>query len=248
MLGWLDQQIVSRLVEGMAGLFAVESTYRTFIRSASLESLGGVATYRSVNLAVLEAGPVLAGLVAAGTTAVEMVRGKVDRVVPDSTDVLAVAMGLVLVLFYVPKLPVNVQVGARYLLPLYPLGLYLLARQSAVRDVLAARKQTGLWTYAAGVLVGFQLLVAYVVLRQLTVAEAAQDQAILGLFLAGILGVSLLASSVDDRFDAPAAMALGLTAAAGTAFVLLTGLVYFAPTGEHVLPVAEFVSDLIGLT
>ena len=91
------------------------------------------------------------------------------------------------------------------------------------------------------------LFVAYVVVRGLTVAEAAQDQALIGLGLAGLLGVTLLARSVDDRLDSLAAVAVGLAAAAGTAFVLVAGLVYFAPTGEHVLPVAEYVSALVGL-
>ncbi|MHB9285732.1 hypothetical protein ACKVMT_01670 [Halobacteriales archaeon Cl-PHB] len=246
-VAWIDQQVVGRLVAGVADFVSFESTYRTFVRSASLESLGGVATYRGVNLAMLEAAPLLAGLVVAGATVGRRLRGTLDRIRLAPTDSLAVAMSLALVLFYMPSLPVHVQVGARYLLPLYPLGLFLLVRNAGVRKLLRDRGRLSCWTYVAGVLVGVQLLVTYVVVQGLTVAEAAQDQAVLGLVLGGLLGLTLLGTSFDDRFDAPAAVSLGLAAAAGTAFVLMAGLVYFAPTGEHVLPVAEYVSDLVGL-
>jgi hypothetical protein len=96
------------------------------------------------------------------------------------------------------------------------------------------------------VLVGTQLLVVYVAVQGFSVAEAAQVHAFVGLGAAAFLAVTLLASLFDDRFRGPAAVALGLAAATGTAFLLLTGLDYFGFLGNYVLPVAGAVSGLFG--
>jgi hypothetical protein len=79
------------------------------------------------------------------------------------------------------------------------------------------------------------------------VTEATQVHALLGLGCAGLLAATLLGSAVDDRFRTPAAIALGLAGAAGTAFLLLSGLDYFSFIGQYILPVSEVVSDLLGL-
>jgi hypothetical protein len=61
------------------------------------------------------------------------------------------------------------------------------------------------------------------------------------------VAVAVTASAVDERSRPLAAVALGLAAAAGTVFVLLAGLDYFAFTGQHLLPVVELVADALAL-
>jgi hypothetical protein len=233
-------------MDGLSALGDAQNLYHAFIRSSGEAIAGGNVQFRGVNLAVLESMPLLGALgaaVAAGGSYVasgsrERLRGMT------ATDGLAVGMCLALAVIYLDRLPLHVQINARYVLPVYPLALYLVARTGAVRAVVNTALGPLLWSYAGGVLVGTQLLVVYVAVRGLSVAEAAQVHALVGLGAAGLVAVTLVASLFDDLFRVPAAVALGLAAATGTAFLLLTGLDYFGFFGNYVLPVAGAVSGL----
>jgi len=237
-----------QLVEGATATLDPDRFVQTWVRSGATDYLGrGKPEFAGTNLAVLEAVPLFGGFVVVLTFVRSMgadLRGTLGRIEP--TDALAVALTAAFVLLYAKRLPVHVQVTVRYLLPTYPLMLYLLVRIGPVRTLWRDHRRSVLWTYVAAVLLGSQVLLAGVVATDATVARASQFHAHLGLGLAAFLAVTLLAARVDDRAEPVAAVALALAAAAGTAFVLLSGFAYFSFVGEHVLPVADAISDVIG--
>mgnify|MGYP000179837413 FL=1 len=244
----LGAVILSQAYHGLLALFDPDRFVQTWFRSGSEQFLGGGRPeFAGSNLAVLESAPVLGALVGLTAGLVRRggsLRGAVKRIEP--TDALAVSLTLAFVLLYAARLPVHVQITVRYLLPVYPLLLVLLVRGRIVRRLLVDHRRSIGWSYAAGVLLGSQLLLTVVVLQGLTVAAAVQAHAQLALVLAGLLAAAMLATLVDDRAEPLAAIGIGLAAAAGTAFVLLSGLAYFSFIGEHVLPIADAISDIIG--
>lgn len=246
-LVWVATLVLSQVTASFHRFGDATAVVHTWIRSGALEGLAerGVPEFRAVNLAVLEAAPLLVGLVAVVPSAIDSgLRGLHRRVNP--TDALALALVLAYALLFMQRLPVHVQVTVRYLLPIYPLGLYLLARQGTVRRLVTDRADAVAWSYVGVVLLGTQLVLASVVAVGLSVSEAAQLHALLALAAAAILGLSILVSSVDPRARPVAAGSLGIVAALGTAFLLLTGFAYFAFIGEFVLPGSRAVADLIG--
>lgn len=244
---WVWVLVWGQVTDSLRQFQDLEAVTRTWIRSGSLESFGtrGLPEFRAINLSVLEAAPILASLVVVGGSLLHTKLTDIrDRLT--ATDVLATGLLLALVLLYMQRLPTHVQVTVRYLLPIYPLALYLCARQRPLRRLVTEHSRALLWPYAAVVLVGTQLLLAYVVLAGLSVSAAAQAHAILGLATAGALGLTLLVSQADSRVRPLAAACLGIAAGLGTAFILLSGLAYFSFIGDFVLPIAGAVADLIG--
>ena len=195
------------------------------------------------NMAVLEAAPVL-GVLSGAVVGLRRVgswralsRWWADR--PRvAVDVAAVVYALLLVLLYLPSLPLHAQVTVRYLLPLYPLALLAVVEAAAVRAVLADAWRTLLWTYAGAVFVGTQLFLAGVVLLDATLGGAVRLESHLALGIAATLAVWTLAHSFgrdSGRSVRVGAVLLGLAAAAGTAFLLLSAWWYF-PYGPFALP------------
>lgn len=241
--------IATVVVGGTLGLTELERLSQTWLRSGSAGLItGGHAAFAGANLTVLESIPVFGAFLAVIVTAGRRFRGSIGSIrdALEATDALAVGITGVFVLMYTPRLPTHVQISVRYLLPAYPLLLYLLVRTPAVRRLLTDRSRLVGWSYAGGVLVGTQFVLAYVVLQDLTVAGAVQVHARIGLALAGLLAIAVVVAEFDDRAPPLAAVALGLAAASGTAFILLAGLGYFSFVGEFVLPVADRVAALIG--
>lgn len=247
---WLSTSVSEQVSASLAMVTEPEALYRTYVRSGSLEIAGtkGLPEFRAVNLSVLESVPLFGALVAvvgtAGRAVRRNIRGALSAAEP--TDLLAVGLVVSFVLLYTQRLPLHVQITVRYLLPTYPLVLFLIVRQPLVRRVVAGRAGYARWTYVCGVLLGTQILLAYVVARELSVASAVQLHAVVGLAIAALLAVALAIAHVDERAELLAAVAIGLAAAAGTAFVLLSGLAYFSFVGEFVLPASQAISDLIG--
>ncbi|MFB6297923.1 MAG: hypothetical protein ABEH56_05325 [Salinirussus sp.] len=248
-VGFLVSAVVALVADGLSGLADGGDLYRTFVRSSG-EALDSLPQFSGVNLSVLESMPLLGAAAAAALAAVpdfaSQVRQAGRRL--DATGALAAGMTVAFLLIYANRLPLRVQVNVRYLLPVYPLWLYLLARSRIVRTVVGEALRPLLWTYAVGTLLGTQLLFAYVTSRELGLPEAFQIHAMLGLAVAGLLAVVLSASAFDDRFRTAGAVALGLAAAAGTAFLLLSGLSYLTVVDQQLLPVAELVNEAIGIS
>jgi hypothetical protein len=236
------------VMDGLSALGDTQNLYRAFVRSSGEAIGGGNVQFRGVNLAVLESMPLIGAIGAAVATGGRRIltqpRERLGGVT--ATDGLAVAMCLALAVIYLDRLPLHVQINARYLLPVYPLALYLVARTGPVRRLVDTALGPLLWTYAGGVLLGTQLFVVYVAVRGLSVAEAAQVHALVGILAAVLLAVALVGYLLDDRLRVPAGATLGFAAATGTAFLLLTGLDYFGFLSNYVLPVAGAVSGLFG--
>ena len=244
-VGVVVAQVLEISVNGLVSLLDVGSVRRTYL----LSSVEGIAQndgqFLGINLALLEAGPVLgavAGAVVGGLAGgLERLRGRYG-----ATDVLGLLGVIAFVLVYNSRLPLNTQITVRYLLVLYPLGAVLLARSTVVGRLLAAHRGPLLWSYTAGVALGSQLLLAYFILGAYAVGEAARVHAVLGAALGVAVAVTSVAGTVDRRVERVAAVALGLAAAAATVFTLLAGLSHFAFVGEYVLPVVGVVSELLG--
>ena len=237
--------VVGIVMDGLSAVGDTQTLYHAFVRSSG-EAIGGNPQFRGINLAVLESMPLFGALgtavAAGGHRLVTRPRARLRGVT--ATDGLAVGMCLALAVIYLDRLPLQVQINARYVLPVYPLALYLVARTGVVRRFVDTALGPLLWTYLAGVLVGTQLFVVYVAVRGLSVAEAAQVHALMGILAAVLLVVALVGYLLDDRLRTLAGAALGFAAATGTAFLLLTGLDYFGFLGNYVLPVAGAVSGL----
>lgn len=244
---WLASTIASITGDSLRAATEGNRLVGTFIRSADANITGGQLEYAGANLSVLETAPVLAALVAGLVAWLSRVREAPRRVLAetDPTAILAVGFILSFLAIYVSRLPLYVQITQRYILPIFLLGLYLLVRWGRLRDIVDRGRPELLWSYAAGVLVGTQLLVAYVVHRNLALAEATQVNATLSLLVAVLVLVTTLGSVRWRQFDRPAAIAIGLACAAGTMFLLMAGVQYFSITGEYILPAIERLSAFL---
>ena len=161
-------------------------------------------------------------------------------------DAFCLTSGVLFLLLYLPVLPLHAQVTVRYLLVLYPLAVYGMARQAPLRRAFGTYWRAALWTWAGGVLVGAQLFVAGVTAGSLARGEAMQVHAFAGLAVAGAFGALAATAVVTDRVDWATAVAAGLAAALGTDFLLLSGLVYFQ-YGQYALPAAGWIADLLAV-
>jgi hypothetical protein len=217
-------------------LVAPDRVIGTFVLSEGFRSDGR-------NMSVLESAPLLGALVGGVICLRRLsVSGTLFRLRADrpkaAVGVAATVYAVLLVLLFLPSLPLQAQITARYLLPLYPLGLLLIVETPAVRAVLAEGWQTLGWSYLAGILLGSQLLVAGVELAGATLDGAMRLESHLALGLATLLAAWTLAYSLGADSDGSlraGAILLGLAAAAGTAFVLVSAFWYF-PYGPFALP------------
>ncbi|MFB6139691.1 MAG: hypothetical protein ABEJ26_04570 [Halosimplex sp.] len=240
-----------------------ESLYRTFVRAGYSDYIGRHDNYQAINLSVLESAPVTAGVVAVAATAGRRVAVAVGRTADRSatlrlaggirriraspvlaTDTFAAVVAVLFTLVYLPRLPLFAQVTVRYLLPVYVLGVYGLARQGWARRVIADRGRTALWTYLGGVLLGAQLFFVAVTVGRFGRGGALQLHAVVGLAVAAAFALAAVASAFDARADRLAAGLGGLAAALGTDLVVLSALVYF-PYGPYALPVVDWLADLL---
>jgi len=243
--------VLSIVGDSLAAATDLERLYTVFVRSAGADISGsgdfiGPARFAATNLSVLETAPVFGLSVAALGAWLSGLRdgvGRPRRV--DPTVVLAVGMTLAFVALYLSRLPLYVQFTQRYLLPVFPLGLYVLARSSTVTRLLERAGSIVLWSYGVGVLVGGQLLLVAVLTRELQPGGAAQLNAEVSLVTAGLAAVTGVLAVWTRRFDRAVGVAIGLACAAGTVFVLLAHLEYFQVTGEAILPVVQELTDLL---
>ncbi|MFB6179898.1 MAG: hypothetical protein ABEI77_09275 [Halorientalis sp.] len=230
-----------------------ERLYYTFVRSGRIPVNVNyrVNAQEAIELTMLETTPLVAGL--AGTIAVgarwavsdpslAAVRADLDRPIRQ-TDLLAVLIAVLFVVMNLRRLPLHTQITVRYLVPLYPLGIYGVARVPAVRRVIERD-----WRWLGGVYLatvvagGIGLLV---VNRSLSLAlgEAMQLHALLGLTSALPLAAWALVAGLRPRVDTRVgAVVLAIPAALATLFLLCTGFVYFQ-YGQYALPLGRLVAN-----
>jgi hypothetical protein len=146
---------------------------------------------------------------------------------------------------YFPLLPLHTQLTVRYVLPVVPALVYLVARRQAVRRTVAVATRSLVVSYT--VALGIGILVVGVTFPALdpAVGEAMQLHALVNLAVCGtLLGTVAAARAgfVDDT--RPVAVALGVAGGATTLLVVRMQLVYFE-YGTYAVPVVRRVADAL---
>ncbi|MDT3434518.1 hypothetical protein [Haloarcula sp. 1CSR25-25] len=225
--------------------------YHAFVRSGSATGALDNAGEESVNLSLLESAPILVAMVGA-LPVVRRLRvpsSMAARELSDDrvVDAFAITAFVGVVLLYTSRLPLHAQVTARYLFPLYPLGVYLFMRLPAVRESLIEHWQTFLWTAAGMVLLGGQVTVVFVALTVSGIGEAFQLHALLALGIAVPLGVWALGGRSDGLAGQAGAVLLGAATGVTTVFLFLTSVEYYALGDTHLLPMMRALGELLAL-
>lgn len=217
---------------------------RTFIRTGyDTAAPSRVSDILGANLSMLEATPLFAALAGIPVVGVRWLAGSTAasmklRVV----DVFVVAYVLLLTLTYMPRLPLHATITVRYLVPMFPLLVYAVARLPAVRRAVEHRWQAVAWTYIGTVLIGGQLFLAGTTLLGMGAGESMQAHAVVNLAVAGLLAGWAVAATLltrgdpPDRYDDTGAVLLGLAAGLGTVLILLASVAYL-PANEFLLPI-----------
>jgi NADH:ubiquinone oxidoreductase subunit K len=248
---WLVSEVIGLVTDSLAVLTEPARLYHIFVRSAgadlSTPRFESQIRYAGANLSVLESAPLLGAGVAVTGAWLARVRAAPRRTLAGTspTTVLAVVLCIAYLLLYLSRLPLFTQFTQRYLLPVYPVALYLFARSPVVEKIVDETGRLIHQSYALGVLVGGQLFIGVIVAQDVTISEAAQYNARLSLATAALLGVVVATVAAFDRFERPAAVTIGLAGAASAVFVVAAGLYYFVWTGEAILPVVQTLSDLL---
>ncbi|AJF26318.1 hypothetical protein SG26_11555 [Haloarcula sp. CBA1115] len=242
----------SELVSGLKTLQQQpDDVYHAFVRSGSADGALDNTGEESVNLSLLESAPVLVAMLGALPVLrrLRLPSSMADRTLSADrvVDAFAITAFVGVVLLYNSRLPLHAQVTARYLFPLYPLGVYLFVRLPAVRGSLADHWDVFLWTVAGTVLIGGQVTVVFVALTVNGIGEAFQLHALLALGIAIPLGIWALCGRSEDRAGQAGAVLLGAATGVATVFLLLTTVEYYALGDSHLLPMMRALGELLAL-
>ncbi|MDS0222155.1 hypothetical protein NDI54_12425 [Haloarcula sp. S1AR25-5A] len=228
-----------------------DDVYHAFVRSGNASGALDIAGEESVNLSLLESAPVLVAMVGA-LPVVRRLRwpsSMADRVLSADrvVDAFAVTAFVGVVLLYAGRLPLHAQVTARYVFPLYPLGVYLVMRLPAVRGSLTNHWRVFLWTVTGTVLIGGQLALIFVALTVNGIGEAFQFHALLGLAIAVPLGGWAVIGRSKGVAGQTGAVLLGAATGVTMVFLLLTSVEYYALGDTHLLPMMRVLAELVAL-
>lgn len=159
------------------------------------------------------------------------------RLSPAATvDAFAIVYALSVIFVYLPRFPMKAELTVRYLLVLFPITVYGIARISSVRRIVLEQWRICLGVYLVTVLVGGQVFFLYLFMTDAVVDEFMQAYAHLGLGIALIMSGWVITNARGYRTDTYGAISLGMAAAAGTVFILISRLWYFSFTGPFALP------------
>lgn len=226
-----------------------------FLRSGTVPGINySKSSYETIELTMLEAVPLFGAIAALPLVLVRLVGRKLRqwRTLPAAyspkrqTDVLVTALAAVFTVIYLSRLPLNSQLTVRYLLPTVPLVMYGVFRVPAVVEAISDSPRWLASGYAGSVVLGLALGLGTVAGLDLAIGEAVQFHALVNLGGAAVcsgavLGRTLAPDSVPTR-----AVGLGLALPAGltTAYVLLSGLVYFQ-YGPHALDFVRVLTEYL---
>jgi uncharacterized membrane protein YgcG len=242
------------LVRGVNTLNETDRLWHTFVRSGSIPSVryGGNDNER-IELALLEAMPVLGALAALpvlfGRRLLRLPEYSLRDFDPRrasparKTDLLVLALALIMTIVYLPRLPLFSTLTVRYLHPVVPLACYGVCRIPAVRAGAGETRWLGR-SYLAALAVAIVVSLGGIVGLGLAVGEAVQFSALLNLAAAACGGVAVLAwtlrpGHIDDRW---VATGLAVPAAFTTTYLMLAGLVYFR-YGSYALDIVRVVAE-----
>ena len=243
-------------IRGVEALDDGSRLWHTFVRSGTIPSVEYETNgYETIELALLEAMPILGAVVALPVLLGRRLRrlataspGTLDPRTASpvrQTDLLVVALAVVLTVVYLPRVPLKSLLTVRYLHPVVPLALYGVCRIPAVR---AGAAETALLGRAYLAALGFALavLLGGITGLGLALGEAIQYNALWNLTAATVCaavvaGRTLRPGRVSARV---VAVGLALPAAFTTAYLLLSGLVYFR-YGRYAFDVVRVVAGAL---
>jgi hypothetical protein len=226
--------------EAGAGFTALTTQTEEFvpllIRSSYQHGISYFSSTETIRLSVLESLPVAAALLVLPILLWRLdvrhhLRSVLDRktLSPVRTvDAFSLLYVVLVGLVFAPRLTSGSQVTGRYVLAAYPALVYGVARLPAVKRVLTEQTWTTAATYLAGVGIGTQLLFVWIFRVGPSLGEASQIHGTIGFGAAVLVAGWILLDAVGIERDRLGAIALGLAAASGTAFVLLVKLWYFS--------------------
>jgi hypothetical protein len=203
-----------------------------FVRSGWFDALSqGSST--TINLSVTESMPLVGALLGTPLAVATWLRRREFEAI-HAVDCFLVVYGLLTLLLYLPRLPLHAQVTVRYLYVLYPLSIYGLVRLPWTRSAIRTQVKLLTGAYAGGVLIGGQLLFAWLVRIDAAVDEAMQAMALIGLWIAALLAAWSLTSAAGRDSPRIGAVLLGLAGSIATNLYLIVMLYYYG--GQFALP------------
>ncbi|WP_236044769.1 hypothetical protein [Haloarcula nitratireducens] len=225
-----------------------------FVRSGHVEGVRyDLNGYEVIELSLLEATPILGALLTLPVLAGRRLRRDGWEFLREihlrrlsarrQTDLLVVALTAVLTVVYLPRLPLYSMLTVRYIHPVVPLALYGVCRVPAVRGAVTEATGTLARSYAAGLAFALVVVLAGIAGLDLALGEAVQYHALWNLGAATVCAGTVLGRTVAPDRISPRAVAVGLalSAAFATAYLLLSGLVYFE-YGTHAFDVVRVVT------
>lgn len=211
-----------------------------FVRSGHIDGVRyDLNDHEVIELSLLEATPILGALLTLPVLVGRRVREDGQKFLRGihhrylsarrQTDLLVVVLTVVLTVVYLPRLPLYSMLTVRYLHPIVPLALYGVCRVPAVR--MAVTEATGSLArfYAAGITFALAVVFGGIVSFDLALGEAVQYHALWNLGAAAVCAGTVFGRTVAPDRVSPRAVAAGLalSAAFATAYLLLSGVVYF---------------------
>ena len=240
--GWVN--------DGFAVLEDVDRMYHILIRSGDIPMISSsVNSYEPIELTLLESFPLAGAFVTLPAIVLRRGRARIDRSVLSSprrqTDFLAVAFAVVFTLVYLPQLPLYSQITLRYILPVFPVLLYCVARLPAVHRCI---DEVPRWLYGGYLLVvvgGGAVVVFALAALDPAIGEAMQFHALLG--LASVVGAGVCLGTGPLHGDSRLlAVGFALPAGVTTIFLLLSGIEYFHYQLPGISPGQEpFALDIV---
>ena len=230
--------VVSTVTDGLAAITEAERLWYVFVRSGHIPGVRYLVNqYEVVELTVVESMPLVGALVALPAIAITKLRRRGRTLVgwPRSasparqTDLLVVAIATMVTVVYLSRLPLHTMLTVRYLLPVFPLALYGVARLGVV-SAAVTHSPRGLAVAYLGTVAGGTLLLPGI----LTVVDPALGEAVQFHALVNLATATALSIAVVGRTIAPARVGrrwvtttLGVAAGATTIYVCFAAFAYF---------------------
>jgi len=243
------------LASGLAVLTMPERLWHTFVRSGTIPNVRYVTNgYETVELALLEAMPILGALAVLPVLVARRLRALADRSAQDfdprrwtatrQTDLLVVSLAVVLTVVYLPRLPLHSMLTVRYLHPVVALGAYGVCRLPAVRAGVSASRWLAT-AFLASLFLALAVLLGGITGFDLAVGEAVQYTALWNLAAATVCGAAVVGWTVSDRVpDRAVAAGLALPAGFAAGYLLMSGFVYFR-YGGYAFDLVRLLADTL---
>ncbi|WP_058994247.1 hypothetical protein [Haloarcula sp. CBA1127] len=223
---------------GFDVLTTPERMSQIFLRSGSAPQINYTPnSYEAIELTMVEAVPLFGAVAALPVVLVRSAAqrrrqwsGRPSQYSPRTqTDILVTALAAAFTLVYLSRLPLHTQLTVRYLLPTVPLIMYGVVRFPAVHEPVSDARRWLVGGYAVSVVGGLLLGLGVVAGLDLALGEAVQFHALLNLGGAAVCGGTVLSRTLAPSRVPSRAVAVGLSLPAGltTAYLFLSGLVYF---------------------